>query len=782
MSQLQIIKRNGKPVNFDKKKIEQALINAFNETEQGIDYDLIADIAESIEEELVDLELVPTVESVQDMVEMSLMESDRKDVARQYILYRNERSKVRESGIKDNYKMITSDFVSQYKHQPSPMTNLGNFVFYRTYSRWLDNEKRREFWWETARRAVEFNTSLAPTTKEEAEQLYDNVFNLRQFLSGRTFWIGNTDVSRNYALSNFNCSAVVIDSYKMFAEMFYLLLVGAGAGIRVMPEDVAKMPKIRTDVKMINKSYVPVPKRDRIEYTSLMFEDDIAEIVVGDSKEAWMQSLERFFEILTTKQYSKINTIIMNYDNIRPLGERLKTFGGTASGHTALEEIFTKIDKILRKHRDQPAYQLSTVDCLDIANIIGAGVVVGGVRRTSEIGLGSIDDKDFVEAKSNLYTQENGVWKINEDIIHRQMSNNSIFYNSKPTREQLHWQVTQMKVSAEPGFINAEAARKRRDNFNAVNPCGEILLDSQQCCNLTTVNAMAFVQDGKLNKEELLKAQRLSARAGYRMTFLKLELHDWNLKQKRDRLIGCSLTGWQDMVNATGITKDEEAALLRDLRTVAHQAVEDYAKQLGTNAPLLSTTVKPEGTISQMPTVSSGVHYSHSPYFVRRVRVSAKDPVLKVCEELGYPVFPEVGQDSVNPSTKVVEFPVKAPKGRTKYDVSAIEQLENYKMFMENYVDHNCSITVHVRENEWEDVEQWMWDNWDLVVGVSFISLDDSFYELLPYEAITEQEYNERASVMRQFAPSLISKYETIPTEAEDLIDSECTTGSCPIR
>lgn len=310
----------------------------------------------------------------------------------------------------------------------------------------------------------------------------------------------------------------------------------------------------------------------------------------------------------------------------------------------------------------------------------------------------------------------------------------------------------------------------------------EILLDSQQCCNLTTVNAMAFVQDGKLNKEELLKAQRLSARAGYRMTFLELELHDWNLKQKRDRLIGCSLTGWQDMVNATGITKDEEAALLRDLRTVAHQAVEDYAKQLGANAPLLSTTVKPEGTISQMPTVSSGVHYSHSPYFVRRVRVSAKDPVLKVCEELGYPVFPEVGQDSVNPSTKVVEFPVKAPKGRTKYDVSAIEQLENYKMFMENYVDHNCSITVHVRENEWEDVEQWMWDNWDLVVGVSFISLDDSFYELLPYEAITEQEYNERASVMRQFAPSLISKYETIPTEAEDLVDSECTTGSCPIR
>ena len=141
-----------------------------------------------------------------------------------------------------------------------------------------------------------------------------------------------------------------------------------------------------------------------------------------------------------------------------------------------------------------------------------------------------------------------------------------------------------------------------------------------------------------------------------------------------------------------------------------------------------------------LPTVSSGVHYSHSPYYIRRVCIIATDPLCRVCEEPGYPVLPEVGQDPKDPTTKVLEFPVKAPAGRVKGDAAAIEQLENYKkMLMEHYVDHNCSITVHVRENEWEDVE-----HWDDVVALSFPSCDDSFYELLPYEEIDQAEYERR--------------------------------------
>jgi len=301
-------------------------------------------------------------------------------------------------------------------------------------------------------------------------------------------------------------------------------------------------------------------------------------------------------------------------------------------------------------------------------------------------------------------------------------------------------------------------------------------------CNLTTVNVLAFVkEDGTLDVDNLLEAQRLSVRAGYRMTCVELELHSWDKIQQRDKLIGCSLTGWQDVVNATGITKEEEANILSMLRKTAREEVDLYAKEVGENAPLLVTTVKPEGTLSQLPTVSSGVHYSHSSYYIRRIRISSSDPLIKVCEDLGYPVYPEVGQDRDACATKVVEFPVEAPAGKTKYDVSAIEQLENYKLFMENYVDHNCSITVHVREHEWEDVEEWIWQNWDDVVALSFLALEDNFYQLLPYEAIDKEEYNRRKSEMKPFIPSLISKYEEQETNL-DISGKGCDNGICPVR
>lgn len=267
------------------------------------------------------------------------------------------------------------------------------------------------------------------------------------------------------------------------------------------------------------------------------------------------------------------------------------------------------------------------------------------------------------------------------------------------------------------------------------------------------------------------------------MTCVELELHNWDKIQQRDKLVGCSLTGWQDMVNATGMTREEEANVLSMLRKTAREEVDSYAKEIGQNVPLLVTTVKPEGTLSQLPTVSSGVHYSHAPYYIRRIRISSDDPLAKVCEDLGYPVFPEIGQDEDTCDTKVVEFPVKAPAGKTKYDVSAIEQLENYKLFMENYVDHNCSITVHVREHEWEMVEEWIWQNWDDVVALSFLALDDNFYQLLPYEAISEEEYNRRKSEMKPFISSLISKYEKQETSLNIGGNiCECDNGACSIR
>jgi ribonucleoside-diphosphate reductase alpha chain/ribonucleoside-triphosphate reductase len=779
-----VTKRDGNIVEFDKSKIVIAIENAMLETESGVDQVLSEKIADSILAIVEERKTTIEVDEIQDLVENELMGSPRKDAAKKYIIYRNEKDRTRKIRKREN-RLLTDEFISRYKHTPAPMQQLGSFVYYRTYSRWLPKEKRREYWWETVRRAVEYNASLVPTTRDEAERLFDNIFNLRQFLSGRTFWVGNTDVARHYPMSNYNCSFQVIDSFEAFRDVFYLLMIGSGVGLRILKEDVEKLPKVRTDYELVHKDYTPIPKSEREDSTSLDFYfNNTVKITVGDSKEGWVQGLDFFFKLICSNEYRNIKTVIVNYDNVRPKGEKLRTFGGTASGHESLKNMFEKTNRVIKKAgliNQQKRIKLRTIDCLDIANIIGENVVVGGVRRTAEIVLVDAHDKECIEAKNNLYKQIDGQWIVDKELLHRQMSNNSIYYKEKPTREMLHWQIEQMRYSGEPGWVNAEAGAKRRPNFQGVNPCAEILLDNRGLCNLTTINVYAYVNGNELDLNGLLNAQRMSARAGYRMTMVELELPHWNAVHERDKLIGCSLTGWQDMVNAVGYSREDQAELLEKLRSVAQKEAEMYAMEIGSEVPLLVTTVKPEGTLSQLPTVSSGVHYSHSPYYIRRVRINAHDPLVKVCEELGYPVLPEVGQDPDTCTTKVLEFPVKSPEGKTKYEVSALEQLENYKMFMEHYVDHNASITVHVRDDEWELVEEWVWKNWDEIVAISFLSLDNNFYELLPYEAITEHEYEQRVIEMKPFRPSLISKYE-IEETIFDIGDEGCETGVCPVR
>ena len=793
-SDMTVIKRDEREVAYSRDKITKAIYRAMVESGEDATEDEAEQVALDVESALItefyNQDRVPKVEEIQDLVEEKLMKAAYVATAKVYILYRNKRQQSRIHRKKERENpLLTNEFLSKYKHQPNPFpTELGEFIYYRTYSRWLEDEQRREYWWETVKRAVEYNCSLAKTTKKEAEKLYENVYNLKNFLAGRTLWTASTESSKKYGMSNYNCSFTVIDSFKAYQDLFYLLMIGSGVGFRVLPRDVEQLPKIRTDVEVIHKYYEPVDSDERREYTDFDFdEDDVVTINVGDSKEGWIQSLEYYFKFLVDHAYRPLKRIIFNYDSVRPKGEKLKTFGGTASGHQSLKRMFTKIDKLLSEKPDRALdeikrVKLKAIDAMDIANIIAENVVSGGVRRSSQICLFSQDDKEIAQAKSNLYIKEDDEWVINKEISHRQMSNNSIFYEGKPTREQLKWHVKQMRFSGEPGFINAVEGSRRRDNFMGVNPCAEILLDSRGVCNLTSLNVMSFVdQEGNIDKEAMFEAQELSARAGYRMALIEFELPEWDQINKRDRLIGTSLTGWQDMKNAAGLDEAQEAQLLEELREAAHQAAGEIAKDVGDNEPQLITTIKPEGTQTQMPTVSSGLHYSHSAHYLRRVRISASDPLARVCEELDYPIHPEVGQDPENPETLVVEFPVKAPEGEVKGDVDAIEQLETYKMFMENYVDHNASITVHVRDDEWEAVEEWLWENWNSVVGISFISYNDNFYDLMPYEEITEEEYNQRVEEMARFNPSLVSKYETEYLERQ-IDDASCETGACPVR
>ena len=793
---IRVVKRSGEEAAFQPEKIENAIYLASAKSLNGACRELAERVVKKVTEFIEkNYESVITVEQIQDIVENFLMDSDRKDVAKEYILYRGARALKRNLAPKKEkaYGLLDEEFLSRYKHTPSPMGPLGHFVYYRTYSRFLDQVGRREEWWETVSRAVEYNCSLVKgVSQKEARELFDNIFHLRQFLSGRTFWVGGTDVAKKFPTANYNCAFTVIDNMSAFSEAFYLLMVGSGVGFRVLKSDAEKLPRVRTNLEIIHEQFLPETEEKRHETTSLTFVEsgEIARIKVGDSKEGWVSALEFLLELMYAHKYRRCKTVLIDYNSVRPRGERLKTFGGTASGYKALQDMFRKIDGVIKKAGARAltnVTRLEPIDCMDIMNIMGACVVVGGVRRTAELGLIDANDQKCITAKNDLYYQNDaGQWMANEDILHRQMSNNSIFYEEKPQRDKLHWHMEQIRYSGEPGFVNAQAARKRRSDFQGVNPCAEILLADKGLCNLTTNNVMAFVEEKKgkdgqtrplFNREKWLRALELSVRAGYRMSAVYLELPEWDNNQQRDRLLGVSITGWQDMVNATGMSKEEQAKLLKESRKAANKAAEKAAAECSGRIPLLVTTVKPEGTLSQLPTVSSGLHYSHSPYYLRRVRISKTDVLAKVCRDLGYPMEDDIN----NPNNYVLAFPVKSPEGRTKYDVTALEQLELYKMFMQNYVDHNASITVHVREEEWEAVEEWVWENWDEIVAISFISLDDHFYQQAPYEKISKEEFEKLSEAMKPLVPSLIAKYELNETEI-DLGDETCEAGICPIR
>lgn len=782
---MKVIKRDRQIVDFESERINNAIKKAMAETIDGVDELLSKQITEEIAKAVEEDGGIKSVEEIQDMLEEKLMSSSRKDVAKKYILYRKQRNSSRTK--RNKFKLLDENFIAKFKHAPETMSPLGEFVYYRTYSRWMTEEKRREYWWETVRRAVEYNCSLVEgTTREEAEKLYSNIYHLKQFLSGRTLWLGGTEIANVYGTGNYNCAFCIIDDFDKFKELFYLLMIGTGVGFRVLKQDVEKMPGIRTNIKVLHEYYRPLPSNERQDNTSLEFSNGSAKITVGDSKEGWTQSLDFFFSLLYSNIYQKVNTIILNYNNVRPKGERLKRFGGTASGHESLKVMYEKLSGVLTKlgqEENKNICKLRPIHCLDICNIIGENVVVGGVRRTAEIGIIDANDEECTNAKSDLYyMKDNKEWVENTAISHRKLSNNSIFYETKPTREQLKWQILQMKRNGEPGFINAVAARKRRADFEGMNPCGEILLRDRGLCNLTTVNVAAFVGENNiLRVAELLEAQRLSVRAGIRMTCLELELYKWDKVQKQDRLLGVSLTGWQDAISLINYSKEQEEALLELLKNTAHEEAYKYSDVLEIPHPLLVCTIKPEGTLSLLAGVSSGLHHSHSKYYIRRIRINASDPLVRVCEKLGYPVLAESGQDLKTSTVKVVEFPQKSPAYRTKYEVSAIEQLETYKRFMKNYVDHNASITITVKNHEWEAVEDWICDNWEDVVAVSFLALDDNFYPMMPYETITEEEYIKRVSLMKPFIPSLLTEYETEEFNTK-LLEAGCDTGVCPIR
>ena len=664
------------------------------------------------------------------------------------------------------------------------MENLAKLVYYRTYSRWLPEEGRRETWKETCARAVEYNCSLAPTSAYEAQRLFDNMFNLKQFISGRSLWIGGSEASKKTKLANFNCSFVVIDSIKSLCDLFYLLMVGTGVGVRILPSDVKELPCFRQNVILHHQYNKHSTKQKGRENTYVETDGDMRIIHIGDSKEGWVDALKAY--LLCLVELDAPSHIMLDYTEIRVKGATLSNFGGTASGYESIMDMFTKIHRVIQEglFSSKPVNgKLRPIHCLDICNLIGQNVVVGGVRRTAEIAIIDPHDEECVHAKDN----------IQPGMEHRYMSNNSIFQEERPSREKIHELFNSIRTSGEPGIINVEEAKRRRADFAGVNPCCEIILPPNAVCNLTTVNMVAFAdKQGNVDWDSLEEAFVLSARAGYRMTCVDLELEGWNVAHHRDRLTGCSMTGWQDFIakvsNDTFVRAGGKAGILKWLRNVIHEAGEDIASELKTPVPLLMTALKPEGSLSLVANgVSPGVHWQHSPYFIRRIRVNAHDPLALTAKELGWQIHPEVGQDMETATTLVIDFPVHSPSEVTKADIPAVEQLKEYILFQKFYTDMNTSNTITVKPDEWEEVEDFVYNHWDDMLGVTFLELNSTYYPLMPYEECTKEEYEELKSKMKPFDPDLLNAMElssrNMGKEFEILDDrAECSQGVCPIR
>lgn len=717
---------------------------------------------------------------------------------------------------------LSKEFLSKFPDNPQWNSLLGQFVYLRTYSRFDPVKGRREHWKETCTRVVNYSMSLynGPATEEdlrlEAEALFTEMFNLRIFTAGRTMWIGGTEAANKFPLSNFNCSFTVVDSFEAFVDAFYLMMLGTGVGFRVLSSDVVQLPEIRNDVVVAHKPYHQKAKSERFEDTQLFEDAGDKYIVVGDSKEAWVSALRIYFDLLTSG--TNVESIIISYDNVRPQGELLKTFGGRASGHTALRDMFKQIHRVVCRGTTK----LSTVQAMDIMNIIGSCVVVGGVRRSSEITLFDIGDKEVMDAKVDLWSDPKKA-----EFSYRGMSNNSVYFTEKPSREQLVDIFNRVMNNGEPGFINAVEAARRRPNYAGTNPCAEILLADNGVCNLSEINVAGYVyrsgNTAVIDMTALENAIRLATRVGLRMTNVTLELPHWDEVQKRDRLTGVSFTGYVEAMDSVGVDTtngrslvptfydigtplqwQEELPLedfLKVLNSWANDEATQYASEMRIPAPLLVSTIKPSGTIAQLPTVSSGGHSSYAPYYIRRVRISSFDPLAKTMLAVGYPVYPEATtmrpEEFVKLSnfekmkvldsaqTWVVEFPIKTSAKRSANTESAIEQLNRYLILQKNWTDHNTSITITFSADEVDALIDAILANWDDYIGVSFLPKYTGAYPLMPYEEITLEEYARRRNQVENITwENIVAELtlrESVQTE-EDEFDPDCVGGACPVR
>ena len=642
----------------------------------------------------------------------------------------------------------------------------------RTYNRPIsDDGKQFETWQETVARVIDHQEWLWQRAVDrdlndvEYAELYDLeqlMLDRKVLMSGRTLWLGGTTVAKTREASQFNCSFTNVETVYDVVDVLWLLLQGCGVGFKPIVGTLNGFSKPVKNIRVVRSTRVDKGgNEENVETWDA--ETKTWTLQVGDSAEAWAKSIGK----LLAGKYPA-NTLILDFSQLRPAGERLKGYGWISSGDNAISTAYVAIANILNGRADS---LLTRMDILDIVNHLGT---ILSSRRSAEIALfdyGQPEWEEFAVAKKDWWLHNNA---------HRTQSNNSLVFKEKPLKSDLEriFSMMQEAGGSEPGFINEVEAVRRAPWFKGANPCVEILLGNKSFCNLTETDISKF----KGNTAELHNAIRLAARANYRQTCVNLRdgilQEAWHLNNYFMRLCGVGLTG-------IAMRPDMGSYDYEYLKRTATGAAIGMAQELGLPSPKNVTCVKPSGTLSKIMDTTEGVHKPLGKYIFNNVQFSKHDPVVDKLREANYRVI----NHPVDDSGVLVTFPVAwddvpfdKVAGKEVNLESAVVQLERYKLLQTSWNQQNTSVTISYDPTEVSDIIDWLLKNWDCYVGVSFIyrtdptkTAKDLGYLYLPQEVVTEQDYKEYVATLGTINLDEANSFD-------EIIGDECATGACPIR
>jgi len=627
------------------------------------------------------------------------------------------------------------------------MDQYQQFIHKSRYARWLESEGRRETWGETVQRYIDFFIDREQLDKDstETQEIYNAIYNLEVMPSMRCMMTAGEALKRDN-VAGFNCSYLHIDHVRAFDELMYVLMCGTGVGFSVERNFINQLPEVAESMHATDTT-----------------------IVVADSKMGWASAYRELISLLYSGKVPK-----WDMRKVRPAGARLKTFGGRASGPEPLHDLFVFTVAVFRKAHGR---KLTSIECHDICCKIADIVVVGGVRRSALISLSNLSDQRMAKAKA-------GQWWENEG--QRRLANNSVAYTEKPDFSAFISEMQTLYESkcGERGIFSRVAAKKiaerngRRDpahNFGT-NPCSEIILRSNQFCNLSEV--VVREKDDLTSLKKKVKIATIIGTLQSTLTDFRYLRVRWKRNTEEEALLGVSLTGIMDHYLLGKATTDLEK-WLTEMKNVAVETNKEWSEKLGINQSTAITCVKPSGTVSQLVNSASGIHPRFSKYYIRRVRGDKKDPLSVFMSDSGIPVESDVMSPN---TTDVFSFPVKAPETSvTVKDVGAMEQLKLWKTYQNFWCEHKPSITIYYTDDEYLQVAQWIWDNFDICSGISLLPYSDHVYQQAPYEEIDEEKYKKLVAEM----PQNINWEDLAQLETEDnTVGSQelaCVGGACEI-